>query len=259
MLKKKKENISIERSHDLQAWWQGLVVAILMSLGSSGHRLSQSDESRLDPLSGGGKPITQHLFGLSSLRFRWECWVPPVGWWVSAGWGNAVSLCHPLRQSSCLFTQAQLSQLRPIFAHQQRWTPSGFMWLSQYFSIKGVITAWVRTKRQDTSRLCLFPYLRAWAGGLCWGSYCAHQQLPPERLSHQHSSLPSGIPCGYILLLGLANSSPLVLSQVPKPQLKFHGLPYLGRGGLWWWLQVNSCCFAVCCSGKKSSNDFNNI
>lgn len=106
------------------------------------------------------------------------------------------------------------------------------------------------------SRVCLFPYLTARAGGLCWGSFFAHQQLPPAGLRHQHSSLSCGITCGYILLLGLDNSSPFIISQVPD--IVQNPLVGIFREGLWW-LQKNSCCFAVCYSGKKPSNDFCNV
>lgn len=47
-----------------------MVVAILMSVGSNGHSLGQSDGCRLDLSGDGGKPRIQHLFGLYSLRVQ---------------------------------------------------------------------------------------------------------------------------------------------------------------------------------------------
>lgn len=172
-----------------------------MSAASSVHTLGQSDDSRLDPSSGGGN------LGLYSLSFSWEC--PGTSRGVSPGWCHAVSLWHLLRKSSCLWLQPSWVTAR--FGPQAELNTFRLHVIVLVLP-SGELSQLEKGPRGRTpSRVCLFPCLLAWA---LLGQFLCHQHLPPECLSHQHSSLSSGITCEHILLLRL-DSSLFILSQVP--------------------------------------------
>lgn len=111
------------------------------------------------------------------------------------------------------------------------WTPLGYVWMSQYFPSRGVVTAeftWGRTRRQfPLCRVCLFPYgvqhpAVAW-GGLCSSLHLArcfaHWQLS---LSVWDTNIPVSLPVSLVDTflspdLGWLDSSVLlILSQAPS-------------------------------------------
>lgn len=147
MCKKEKERIRAESCHHPWASHWGLVVLFLMFVGLS-------DGCRLIPSGGGGgggggnpketteknphsTPSIGFIFTQAQVGMpRYLPWgrdfkPDDLMLWIR---GRCRSLCHLLRCYSCLLHQCSwvhYSPLWPIMAHQQKWEPSGHVWMSR--------------------------------------------------------------------------------------------------------------------------------